>query len=139
MPSRGWICSGSYHSPWRWALCRCCAYTVERRFLDCPAEPPIEAVLPSLGSNQTESPRHSQRLALSSSLSSHILAHTFLLILLTSCWAAGLLWDFVIITGVTGFVGTYNDYLNGMWLSRLIFQIAGPLSAAKLGRIEWTV
>eukprot|EP00434_Breviolum_minutum_P007424 symbB.v1.2.006549.t2/scaffold391.1/size216359/4 len=26
-----------------------------------------------------------------------------------------LLWDFVIITGVTGFVGTYNDYLNGMW------------------------
>ena len=29
---------------------------------------------------------------------------------------AGLLWDFVIITGVTGFVGTYSDYLNGMWL-----------------------
>lgn len=26
-----------------------------------------------------------------------------------------LLWDFVIITGVTGFVGTYSDYLNGMW------------------------
>ncbi|CAK9115856.1 unnamed protein product [Durusdinium trenchii] len=26
-----------------------------------------------------------------------------------------LLWDFVIITGVTGFVGTYNDYLSGMW------------------------
>lgn len=41
----------------------------------------------------------------------------------------------MIITGVTGFVGTYNDYLNGMWLGRLIF-IAGPLSAAKLGRIE---
>eukprot|EP00931_Biecheleriopsis_adriatica_P004415 TRINITY_DN106091_c0_g1_i1.p1 TRINITY_DN106091_c0_g1~~TRINITY_DN106091_c0_g1_i1.p1 ORF type:complete len:768 (-),score=158.80 TRINITY_DN106091_c0_g1_i1:62-2365(-) len=26
-----------------------------------------------------------------------------------------LLWDFVVITGVTGFVGTYSDYLNGMW------------------------
>lgn len=26
-----------------------------------------------------------------------------------------LLWDFIIITGVTGFVGTYSDYLNGMW------------------------